>query len=187
MNEFWVRFGITAETIILDAGGDPFNWSLMPDLPELVFLNLYGAKWTKIGWVIGDVRYLPFKNGSFEIVFSNSVIEHLGTLNNQELFASECRRVGCHYYVQTPNKFFPIEPHLITPFIHWLPEWLQLRLMRNFTVWGLITRPKRQDCENLLNEIRLLNKQEFQNLFPDAEIVLERFLGITKSFIAMKI
>ena len=114
------------------------------------------------------------------------MIEHLGYFENQQLFAAECRRVGLSYYVQTPNKFFFIEPHLITPFIHWLPHRVQRLLLRNFTVWGWITRPTKKECESFMNEVRLLSARDLQRLFPDAEIQHERFLGLSKSIMAVK-
>jgi hypothetical protein len=100
------------------------------------------------------------------------------------LFAAECKRVGAQYYVQTPNKWFPIEPHLLTPIIHWLPRELQRRLLRNFTVWGLMTRPSEQRCKSLMQEICLLDEQSLRRLFPEADIWHERVLGLTKSLMA---
>lgn len=124
-------------------------------------------------------------------MYSNSVIEHLGDLVSQQTFAKEIARVGIRYYVQTPNKRFPIEPHLLTPLIHYflpyLPRSLQRYLLRYFTLWGWITRPTVQECERFLREVRLLDEYELQLLFPDAEIRRERFLGLTKSLIAIKL
>ena len=114
------------------------------------------------------------------------MIEHLGLIENQRLFAAECRRVGENYYVQTPNKWFFIEPHLITPFIHWLPHRAQKLLLRNFTVWGWITRPTIQYCESFMKELRMLDEREMKKLFPECKIYRERFLGIVKSIIAVK-
>ena len=110
--------------------------------------------------VLADGCRLPFADASFQVVYSNSVIEHLGSWENQEDFAKECRRVGVSYYVQTPNRHFFFEPHLLTPFIHWLPHRFQARLLRHFTVWGLITKPTPEYCEALLDELRLLGSRE---------------------------
>lgn len=100
--------------------------------------------------------------------------------------AEECRRVGRRYYVHTPNKGFPIEPHLLTSFIHWLPRSLQRRLIRHFTLWGWVARPSRDYCDRLLEQTRLLGKGDLLQLFPDAEIWKERFMGMTKSLIAVR-
>jgi hypothetical protein len=188
MRLFYRRFAVGRETTVLDIGGREFNWSLMPFTPRVTILNLsiQGGRSSDFEWVIGDARRLPFPDRSFDIVYSNSVIEHLGSFEDQRLFAAECRRVGRSYFVQTPNRNFPIEPHLLTPFIHWLsPAW-RSRLLRNFTVWGWITRPDADARAWYLRTTRMLKRAEFRSLFPDAEIEQEHFLGLTKCFVAMK-
>jgi hypothetical protein len=186
MRDFWQAFELDPRTRVLDVGGEPFNWSLLPEQPQLTFVNLYRLKGEVRNWVMADGRCLPFRDGAFEIVYSNSVIEHLENRDNQQLFADECRRIGLRYYVQTPNRRFPVEPHLITPLIHYLPKPVQRRLLRNFTVWGWVTRPEPQLCEAFLREVRLLDEGEMESLFPDADIWKERVLGLTKSLIAAK-
>lgn len=189
MQLFYHRFKVTTQTEVLDLGGREFNWMLMPFRPRVTIVNrsLQGKRSGEIQWILADVRELPFADKAFEIIYSNSVIEHLGTIEDQRRFAAECRRVGRSYYVQTPNCRFPIEPHLLTPFIHWLPGRLQARLLRNFTVWGWITRPNTAARAHFLNTTRMLTRAEFQALFPEAEIWTERFLWLTKSFAAVKI
>ena len=189
MRQFWHEFGLTIQTRVLDVGGTWYNWSLLPDQPQLTILNLTLPleKHDRAVWLIADARHLPFKDGAFDVVYSNSVIEHLENVDNQRLFAAECVRVGHRVYVQTPNRRFPIEPHLLTPFIHWLPRRLQRRMLRNMTVWGLLSRPSQQRCDEFVREIRLLDERELKRLFPEAEIWRERVLGITKSLVAVKI
>lgn len=190
MQQFWRRFRVTSHTRVLDVGGAPFNWSLLSRRPRLYILNLdfpNTRNCDAIRWIVANGCQLPFRDGSFDIVYSNSVIEHLRTLDKQSLFAQECQRVGIGYYVQTPNKWFPIEPHFIAPFIHWLPRWLQVYLLRNFTIRGLVARPSRTECLELLDELRLLDEGELRRLFPDADIWHERLLGLIKSLIAVRI
>lgn len=187
MLEFGQHFRLTPETRILDVGGDPFNWSLLPFSPKLIFLNVYPPPTDVNGpknWVMADGQHLPFNDRTFDITYSNSVIEHLGNDENQRRFAAECARVGMNYYIQTPNKWFPLEPHLITPCIHWLPRNIRGKLLRNFTLWGLITRPTRTDCERLLNEIQLLDEAQLRQLFQEAHIWREHFIGLTNSSFA---
>ena len=185
MQQFGCQFDVQTTTRILDVGGGETNWRLLDVVPDLVFLNLSAPK-TAHRWVIADGCNLPFASKSFDIVYSNSVIEHLSLHERQQRFAEECRRVGIRLSIQTPNKWFFIEPHLITPLIHWLPRDWQRRLLRNFTVWGLITRPTQEQRDAFLNEVRLLTSTEMQELFPDATIQRERFLGLTKSLIAVR-
>ena len=180
-------FGITAQTRVLDVGGEINIWLSLPIRPRITFLNLSAARVgsSEVDYVVGDGRLLPFEDKSFDLVFSNSVIEHLGDFASQQLFAKEAVRVGIRYCVQTPNRWFPIDPHLFTPLIHFLPQSWQRRLVRNFTTWGLVTRPTQEQCDELLQEVRLLGYREFKGLFPNAEIYRERFLGLTKSLVAI--
>ena len=119
-------------------------------------------------------------------MFSNSVIEHVGTFARQKSFANESRRVGKALWIQTPARSFFIEPHFLTPFIHFFPQPVQSRLVRNFTLWGVLARPTREEAKQFLSEIRLLSKSEIELLFPDCDIVRERVVGLTKSFIAVR-
>lgn len=194
MMYFFRQFRMAPRVRILDVGGSALNWRLLSFTPALTVLNRRPASredsaWLRqrnIAWVIADATALPFKDDAFEVVYSNSVIEHLGDFSNQEQFAAECRRVGSRYYVQTPNRGFPIEPHLLTPFIHWLPRNSQRRLLRNFTIWGLLTRPTAEECDQFLGEVRLLDQAGLRRLFPDGLIWRDRVLGLTKSLIAVR-
>jgi Methyltransferase domain len=187
MRELWRDFDLSAQTRVLGVGGGLFNWGLVPTLPQLTIINiaLENERDAPASWLIAQGQYLPFQDGAFDLVYSNSVIEHLHTLENQSLFAAECRRVGRRYYVQTPDRLFPIEPHYLAPFIHWLPRGWQRRLIRNFTLRGLLSRPSPQECDALVDEIRLLDEAGVRSLFPDAAIRHERLLGFSKSLIAV--
>jgi len=110
-------------------------------------------------------------------VFSNSVIEHVPQ-DLQAAFAAEISRVGQRYFVQTPNRNFPIEPHYQFPFFQFLPLRLQRALNRRFTLgWQ-----KKGEWE----EITLLSARQLKRLFPDAEIHRERIFGLTKSLMAVR-
>ena len=193
MREFVRRFGVTQDTRILDVGGTPVNWLLADVRPRVTLLNMpRGQERGEAGFtfVSGDGCQLPFRDQSFEIVFSNSVIEHVGAPDQQRRFANEIRRVGKSYWVQTPNRRFPVEQHLLTPFVHWLPRSMQRAWVTKWTVWDWVERPSpdRRDfyIQHFLGDIRLLSDTELAALFPDAEILRERSLGWTKSLIAVK-
>lgn len=187
MRIFAQRFGITRETRVLDVGGAWYNWSLLEEQPRLTIINIQRMAESQEGvdYLVGDGCLLPFADKEFDIVYSNSVIEHLGTRENQMRFAAECRRVGRRYYIQTPNRGFPIEPHYLAPFVHWLPPGLQRRLIRRFTLRGLLTKPSQATIDSLVKEIRLLDQREFAELFPGSELWRERVLGLTKSLMAV--
>lgn len=191
MRRFERAFGITGQTRILDVGGTPLNWSLLSVRPRLTILNMPRAKESVepgVIWIGGDGRMLPFRSKSYDIVFSNSVIEHLGSRGDQRRFAQEVARVGAKYWVQTPNRWFPVEPHLLTPLLHFLPKKWQRRVAANFSIWEWIERPSPDRREfyinHYLNDIRLLDARELRSLFPGCALVKERFLGWTKSLIA---
>jgi hypothetical protein len=135
---------------------------------------------------LGDGTAMNFRDKEFDVVHSNSVIEHLTDWEHQKAFASEIRRVGKKIWVQTPARYFPVEPHYIDFICHWFPKSIQRKLIRNFSFWGLLTRPSQEDIDFCVNSIRLLSRAEFQELFPDCRIQVERVLGWPKSYIAIR-
>lgn len=122
-------------------------------------------------FVRGDARALPFEPGSFGIAYSNSLVEHLHP-GDRPRFAEQIRSVADRYWVQTPNRWFPIEPHVLLPGFQFLPEPARRRLWR----LGMPRTP--------YEPIELLDTAELRGLFPDAVILRERFAGLTKSLIA---
>jgi ubiquinone/menaquinone biosynthesis C-methylase UbiE len=143
-------------------------------------LNPLASEWLAAPNVkvqIGDGTKLQFRDGEFGAVFSSSVIEHVP----KELwpdFAAEIRRVGKRYFVQTPNRYFPIEPHYQFPFFQFLPRRAQRALNNRFSLgWQ-----QKGEWE----EINLLTARDLRQLFPEAEIHRERVFGLTKSLMAVR-
>ena len=194
MARFERTFGITQRTTVLEVGGSAFIWQFARVQPKLTFLNLLPAidrTQTGTDLVAGDGRSLPFCDGAFDIVFSNSVIEHVGSTADQQKFAREVARVGKGYWVQTPNRRFPFEMHVMLPLVHYLPPEWQRRVVTRFTGWEMLvphtTDVRRDYLHHFLNELHLLDATELNALFPDAGIARERFLGLSKSLIAFKV
>jgi hypothetical protein len=195
MRQFFKALNITSQTRILDVGGNPFIWEIatadgLPRIENITVLNVYEEDQAKlpsnVRWIVGDGTKLPFADGEFDVVFSNSVIEHLGQHEPQVSFASEIRRVGKSYWVQTPDPRFFIEPHYLSPFVHWLPIDLRRKVVRHGTTWGILSRPSKQEIDDRLKEIRLIDPKEFKAMFPGAEIMVERFIGMPKSLVAKR-
>src|SRR5713226_3792904 len=116
MQRFVKLLGIGPATHILDVGGTSFDWALLPFKTNVTILNAeIDGRLGALRWIIGDARRLPFAEKAFDVVYSNSTIEHLYSEDNQRLAAAEIARVGKAYFVQTPNRWFPIEPHYLTP------------------------------------------------------------------------
>ena len=192
MQAFAELFRPAPGTTILDVGGTPYNWALLGTPAHLTLVNLELPRGgvdslpPNVTVVIGDGTRLDFESESFDVAFSNSVIEHVGSWQAQQAFAAELRRVGRGLWVQTPARGFPVEPHLMGVFIHWLPRSWQRRLVRWTTGWGWLVRPSQARIDALLDELRLLDHDEMQQLFPDCEIRRERFLGLTKAYVAVR-
>lgn len=135
----------------------------------------------------GDACHSPdLADASFDIVHSNSVIEHVGGWRDKKRMAAEVRRLAPRYFVQTPNYWFPIEPHFRAPAIQWLPRPWQRRLVMAAAL-GFHPRAKSLDeADDILADASLLDRREMADLFPDGRIVRERFCGLTKSLIAIR-
>lgn len=175
---------------VLDIGGRSQFWIgqdlLVERKLEITLLNLSKEPVDVPGLssVAGDATNLSqFPDGSFDLVFSNSVIEHLYTWENQQKMAREAVRVGKKYFVQTPNKDFFAEAHYALPFVQYLPKsWTYFLLTKTRLSRGNKWNPT--DAQQYLDEIRLLDRREFNQLFPKAAIYEEKFFGMTKSFTA---
>lgn len=187
---FFNNFSENQPIRILDVGGTDYFWkeSSILNLPqvEITLLNLHleESSHPAVKAVTGDATNMSqFGDGSFDLVFSNSVIEHLYDFVNQERMAKEIQRVGKKYFIQTPNKFFPVEAHYALPFAQYMPKsWVYFLLTK--TNLSRLQKWDQKDARQYLDEIRLLSDQEMKKLFPKAKLYREKVLGLVKSFAA---
>ena len=132
-NKTIIDIGTTAslddgQNIILSKIKDNKNITCLSNLDCKVLLKKY-PNIKKI--IIGDGRNNNLPNNSFDIVHSNATIEHVGSYNNQLLFIKECIRISKKYvFIQTPNRFYPLDFHTILPFIHWLPKKIHRKILK---------------------------------------------------------
>jgi hypothetical protein len=120
-------------------------------------------------------------------VHSNSVIEHVGSYSRMVAFAQEVRRVGQAYYVQTPNFWFPVDPHNAVPLLHWLPGAVRLAMETRFNL-GLARRTDFAGAADRIDHRRMVSQPMMRALFPDARHAAERFaLIFKKSLIAYRL
>jgi hypothetical protein len=192
---FAERFPKADQLSVLDVGGFPAFWETQSvKFCRMTCLNIHedlARHHRELGYplemVMGDGCKLDYPDGAFDLAFSNSVIEHVGTWDQQVAFANEQRRVGSALWIQTPAWEFPIEPHYIAPFIHYLPRSVQRRVIRWFTVWGWLHKPTQKEVNESVAFTKLLSYSEMKRLFPDCVILVERVLGIfPKSYIAFR-
>lgn len=170
-NEFWERRG----------------WAGSRDF-EITTLNLSAEerRHGNVHPVAGDATTMKeYGDKSFDVVFSNSVIEHLFTLENQQRMASEVRRVGKAYWVQTPNFWFPMEPHFHVPGWQWMPVSARVAMIRRRRCGWRGPCPDRTKAKELVREVRLMTQSELKTAFPSAKLIPERFCGLVKSWTAL--
>lgn len=175
---------------ILDVGGTESFWRMAglagePGV-EITTVNVDPEKGAGLVRALeGDARDLSrFESRSFDVAFSNSVIEHVGGADDQRRMAEEIRRVGKAYFVQTPNRWFPIEPHFFFPFFQFLPIAAKVYLLTHLDLgWcGKLRDP--EAARRAAESVMLLDLATVRRLFPDAKLRKERVLGLVKSFVA---
>ena len=153
---FFALTGLTAGGRVLDVGCGALGLrSLEPDMDitgvDLVERPDYPGPFVRADAADG----LPFADNEFDLVYCSSVIEHVPPARRED-FAAEIRRVGRGWFVQTPAFTFPIEPHSLLPFAHWLPIGLRRRYWRAGAAgaWEDISLLRRRKLEDLFGPAR---------------------------------
>ena len=166
--------GVSEETRILDLGCGTLGLrALEPDL-DITGVDVVDRPGYPGPFVRADAtERLPFEDGSFDLVYSSSVVEHIAP-PRRAAFAGELMRVGRGWWVQTPAWSFPVEPHALLPFAHWLPTGLRRRY------WRLGVAGAWEE------DLRLLRRGELDALLPGGEIVAERIGPLAKSWISLR-
>jgi len=177
---------------IVDVGGTNAFWEQRGyadrDDVQITLVNIASEEkvHSNIDPRVGDATdFGEFADRSFDVAFSNSVIEHLFTYEKQRAMASEVQRVAGAYWVQTPNFWFPIEPHFLTPAWHWMPQSLRVALLRRRRFGWRGPCPDREEAKALVAEVRLMTRRELRSIFPHGRIIPERFGGLVKSWVCV--
>lgn len=178
---------------ILDIGGTEYYWEIAGNFlerapVEIDLINLEPVRTTKprVRSLAGDATRLDDADNSYDLVHSNSVIEHVGDWDAMVRMAANVRRLAPSYYLQTPNFWFPYEPHFRFPMFHWLPEQVRCRLLMHLNLGFGGRRHSVDAAMRGVQSARMLDRMQVATLFPDAEIRHERVLGLTKSFMAIR-
>ncbi|MBE9028975.1 class I SAM-dependent methyltransferase [filamentous cyanobacterium LEGE 11480] len=182
---------------IIDIGGREEYWEIVPPgyleqkQVSITIVNLPGTNlpedYAPFKFVTADGCDLSaFEDKSFHIAHSNSVVEHVGDWDRMSRFSQELARVAQSYFVQTPNFWFPLEPHCMTPFFHWLPKPLRVWLVSRLPLGHWRQANSIDEAVRMVESARLLNQMMFQELFQETKVLTERWLVLPKSFIAIK-
>ena len=186
--EMLARFPDLADMRVLDLGGTMSYWEHVPVRPEhIVLVNLDAEPKRGDGYELlrGDACDLPAEvtAQSFDLTFSNSVIEHVGGHERRLRFAEQVRSSAPHYWVQTPYRYFPVEPHWVLPGQQFLPVKTRVWLSRRWKA-GHVQSTAESAADDVL-WIELLSVTELSHYFPEADIYREKFCGLTKSITAV--
>lgn len=179
---------------IADVGGTEYYWdifgSYVAERPiEITLMNLSAVTVHshKFESVAADATDLAsYDDNAFDLVHSNSVIEHVGNWDRMSRMAAHVRRLAPVYYVQTPNFWFPYEPHFRFPFFHWLPEQARAELLMRCNLGFGGKRTSYDAAMRGVQSAYLLSERQFRELFPDAQIIKERVWGMSKSMMAVR-
>jgi hypothetical protein len=178
---------------ILDIGGEKAYWDHIGwnnVHADICLLNLHppdADPGPGFRYIQGNALQLPFEKNEFDLVFSNSVIEHVGSWKNQQRFADEVRRVSDKYIIQTPSFWFPLEPHSLIPFFQFIPHRLRAFLIMNFNINYFPKASTYQEALRVSHSTRMLTRHQFARLFPDATLQTERLFGLSKSYTAIRL
>jgi hypothetical protein len=176
---------------VVDLGGRAESWLRAPVRPALVHvINLESQPSDPPSWIRVDqanVCDLPdtILTGTYDLVFSNSVIEHVGGHTQRQRFADTVHKLADRHWIQTPYRYFPIEPHWLFPGFQFLPLTVRGEISRR---WPLVhTRSESHvDGVRAALEVELLSRTEMALYFPGSELRIERAMGMVKSLIAVK-
>jgi hypothetical protein len=179
---------------VLDLGGTVDTWRRSPIRPaHVTVLNLYEPNDSNEDWIsplagdachAADVLAEANVDPPFDVVYSNSLIEHVGGHARRTEFASQVRQLAQRHWVQTPYRYFPVEPHWLFPGMQFLPAAARVKIA---THWPLVhTRPAGIDeARHEVLWTELVSITEMRDYFPSSTILRERMLGLTKSIIAV--
>ncbi|MDR0538033.1 MAG: class I SAM-dependent methyltransferase [Tannerellaceae bacterium] len=191
ITEYFIKYG---KVNIIDIGGTKLYWNIIPESflienkVKIALVNLPSNQPLPenddiFSFHNGDGCNLTnFTDKSFHIAHSNSVIEHVGNDENRIKFANEIKRVAETYYLQTPNFWFPVEPHFVTPFFHWLPVSVRIWLLLHFNLGWFLKATDKKQAQSHIDGHRLLSKRELLALFPNTVLHREWFILFIKSF-----
>lgn len=176
---------------VVDLGGRLGTWTRADVRPAHVHVvNLERPpvevpEWAQVDQA--DACDLPARISArrYDLVFSNSVLEHVGGHERRLRFADAVRGLADRHWVQTPYRYFPIEPHWIAPGMQFLPVRLRTAFARR---WPLGHKPTRTH-EAAIHQVlwtELLGRSQMRHYFPDSRILVERVAGLPKSLIAVR-
>ena len=180
-----------ADMSVIDLGGRLATWMRAPVRPKRVHMvNLAAPPVELPEWAEfdrADACALPAHIASrrYDLVFSNSVIEHVGGHERRERFAESVQLLADAHWVQTPYRYFPVEPHWLAPGLQFLPVTARAGFARRWPLGFRQDRTREKVLDRILN-IELIDRTQMRYYFPDSTLRMEMVFGIPKSLIAYR-
>lgn len=191
----WERFAGAFPAVsamsVMDLGGTVQSWLRAPVRPASVHIvNLAPQNGDLPSWIRADQADacdLPPRiiGGGYDLVFSNSVIEHVGGYAQRQRFADAVHKLAASHWVQTPYRYFPVEPHWLFPGFQFLPLASRAEISRRWPLAPRLAATREEGVRRALS-VELLSRSEMEFLFPGSAIWAERVMGLPKSLIAVK-
>lgn len=180
---------------VLDLGGTVEAWERAPVRPaHVTVLNLFEpgkSDESRLTPVDGDAcaaADVLQRNGvrtSFDLVFSNSLLEHVGGHAKRADLARQVRDLAPYHWVQTPYRYFPVEPHWLFPGMQFLPMAAKLVVAERWPLQH--TKPdSRATAMTEVQWTELVGITELRSYFPESRILKEKLAGVTKSITAVR-
>lgn len=179
------------EMKVVDLGGTMDWWVRAPVLPQHVtVVNLEVDEGWQAPWlttVAGDACHADslLVGHSFDLVFSNSLIEHVGGHSARLALAHAIRSLAPRYFVQTPYRYFPVEPHWVFPAMQFFPVPIRRYIAPRWPLGHTRGWNPEQAFDQVLST-ELIGATEMRTYFPDGRLVWERFLGVPKSMVVIR-
>jgi hypothetical protein len=186
------RFPEIEDMNVVDLGGTPEAWKVAPRHPRRLTLINVSEQTVAEPWitVVGADACNPppeLAGAGFDLVYSNSVLEHLGGHARRAEFAEVVHRLAPHHWVQTPNRYFPVEPHFLFPGFQFLPVRARSMISDRWPLgWYSEPGSRVEERVETVLEIELIGATEMRHYFPTSELLRERWLGLTKSLVAVR-
>jgi hypothetical protein len=177
---------------IIDLGGTVTTWQRAPVRPGHVHIvNLTGRppadlpEWAEVDRA--DACALPEHLASrrYDLVYSNSVIEHVGGHHRRARFAETVHALAEAHWVQTPYRYFPIEPHWLFPGMQFMPVRVRAMIARHW-ILGHTRHADLRRATSIVLSTELLDRTQMRHYFPDSRIKTERYAWLPKSLIAIR-
>lgn len=190
----WQRFLETFprldEMNVLDLGGTPEYWARAPARPtHVTTLNLHASATTE-PWITsrqGDACAPPrdVLASTFDLVVSNSLIEHVGGHVQRQRLADVIHSMAKRHWIQTPYRYFPVEPHWLFPGLQFLPFAIRVGVTRTWPI-GHRHITDQEAAIASVHEVDLIGAKQMKSYFPNSVLWFERFAGIPKSLVAIR-